>query len=114
MPETTYTRKLLRPQNTNDSMKSEKASDDAKVDIEAREDAESIPPKKTYSQELAVYSGIRKTNASVFTLFMRPFVACLTPVCLWAGLLYGVAITWLVLIATSVAQIFSAPRKSIN
>ncbi|KAI5118632.1 hypothetical protein M0805_006999 [Coniferiporia weirii] len=107
MPETTYHRNGLKP--VEDS--SEKASLE-KVDgteITAREEAVSVPRKKSYLQELSIYNGVYPTKASVATLFIRPFLACLTPVCLWAGLLYGVAITWLVLIATGVAQLFSAP-----
>ena len=71
----------------------------------------SPPKRQTYWQSLAPYSGIRPTSASWFTLFSRPYIASITPVCLWAGIIYGVAITWLVLIATGVAQIFSAPRE---
>jgi hypothetical protein len=79
---------------------------------ETRSSDHRIPTKKTYLQELKVYNGIFPTRVSFWSLLLRPFIACLTPVCLWASLLYGAAITWLVLIATSVAQIFSAPRKS--
>ena len=70
-----------------------------------------VPRPKSYSEELRVYNGVYPNKVSFVALLIRPFIACLTPVCLWAGLLYGVAITWLVLIATSVAQIFSAPRE---
>lgn len=111
-----YRRKLQLPgqevPNPN-SISDPKSSLSEKGDIEANENVYtvSIPPKKTYLQELKVYNGVNPTRASVLTLLLRPFVACLTPVCLWAGLVYGIAITWLVLIATSVAQLFSAPRK---
>lgn len=90
-----------------------KLSVNEKGDVEANEKSStvSITPKKTYLQELKVYNGVNPTKASVFGLLVRPFIACLTPVCLWAGLVYGVAITWLVLIATAVAQLFSAARK---
>ena len=114
VPETTYIRKQpnTRKGQTVSSSKdgsTEKVDSDKQVE-EAREEALSIPRKKTYIEELAVYNGVFPTKASVPALLMRPFIACLTPVCLWAGLIYGVAITWLVLIATSVAQLFSAPR----
>jgi len=113
MPETTYHRSSapsVVPASKNAEGVSEKSDIDQMSDAEARpEDAAAIPRKKSYRQELSVYDGVRPTAVSVWTLLLRPFLACLTPVCLWAGLLYGVAITWLVLIATSVAQIFSAP-----
>lgn len=73
-----------------------------------------LPVKKSFWQEMKPYSGIYPTRVSFLNLLLRPFLACFTPVCLWASLLYGVAITWLVLIATSVAQIFSAPRESVQ
>lgn len=89
-----------------------------KVDVATSEhtvDQESgkvpTPLKKGYVEELAVWNGVYPTRASTMELLIRPFVACLTPVCLWAALLYGVAITWLVLIATSVAQLFSVARE---
>lgn len=96
---------------------SQKSGDEEKPEVDVKEEVKEeaspnpIPRKKTYLEELVVFEGIRTTRVSFLTLILRPFIACLTPVCLWAGLVYGVAITWLVLIATAVAQIFSGPRK---
>ena len=107
VPETMYHRHVQLPGVP-------KSATSEKDDIEANENSSTatIPPrKKSYAQELKVYNGVHPTKASVWNLLGRPFVACLTPVCLWAGLVYRVAITWLVLIATAVAQLFSAPRK---
>ncbi|KAL5498209.1 hypothetical protein ACEPAH_2339 [Sanghuangporus vaninii] len=113
VPETTYHRKIIpnpsgKKTGSIDKGSTEKVDSEKRVE-EAREDAISVPSKKTYLEELSIYNGIYPTKASVPALLIRPFIACLTPVCLWAGLIYGVAITWLVLIATSVAQLFSAP-----
>lgn len=108
MPETSYHRKPPAENRRGD--RQEQSEDEKKIEIEVREDTSSIPRKKSYLEELSIYNGIHPTNASVLTLLVKPFLACLTPVCLWAGLLYGVAITWLVLIATGIAQVFSAPR----
>ncbi|KAL5525242.1 hypothetical protein ACEPAF_9111 [Sanghuangporus sanghuang] len=113
VPETTYHRKVVpnlggKKTGSMDKGSTEKVDSEKRVE-EAREDAISVPHKKTYLEELSVYNGVYPTKASVPALLVRPFIACLTPVCLWAGLIYGVAITWLVLIATSVAQLFSAP-----
>ena len=114
MPETTYTHKPLhgpgRLGEKKDDTSSQKSGE--KTEIEAREDQPLTPRKKSYLEELRVYNGIRPTRASVITLLIRPFIVCLTPVCLWAGLVYGIAITWLVLIATSVSQLFTAARES--
>ena len=91
-----------------------KAVDPEKQIVEVHDDvdASSVPQRKSFFEDFAPWSGIvYPTRASVASLLVRPFLACLTPVCLWAGLIYGVAITWLVLIATSVAQLFSASRE---
>ena len=121
VPETTH----QREKNSSDTGSSEKASinttnHDKKDEIKITEnslDQESarptLPPKKSYFAELAVWNGVYQTRATTMELLLRPFIACLTPVCLWAALLYGVAITWLVLIATGVAQLFSASRKAL-
>ncbi|EJD04924.1 MFS general substrate transporter [Fomitiporia mediterranea MF3/22] len=118
-PETTYHRIVpgLVPTapNESESQKSSKENiDPEKAKTSATEHIISIPQKKSYLQELSVYNGIYPTKASVCNLLLRPFIACLTPVCLWASLLYGVAITWLVLIATSVAQLFSGPPYNFD
>ncbi|KZS96641.1 MFS general substrate transporter [Sistotremastrum niveocremeum HHB9708] len=121
MPETTYQRAPIAATSEplRDAQSTErKSDDDVRVDDgEKRESptgsvinsSSAVPAKKTYLQELSVWNGVYPDTPSVMTLLWRPVIACVTPVCLWAGLLYGVAITWLVLIATSVAQIFSAP-----
>lgn len=109
VPETTYLRSYAPPSSPISRMDSE--VEKAKMEVQS----DSVPPapvKKTYMQELSFYNGIYPTKVSVLTLLARPFIACVTPVTLWAGLLFGIAISWLVVIATSVAQIFSAPRKS--
>lgn len=116
MPETSYQRNPIVPKK--DDVASRKSGDEEKPDVDTKEEVKEealphpIPRKKTYIEELVIFEGIRPTRVSFLTLILRPFIACLTPVCLWAGLVYGVAITWLVLISTAVAQIFSAPRKS--
>ena len=108
MPETTYHR---RNEATTERSSVENIDKDSeKQSIEQREQGFSNyrPQKKSYFEELKIYNGVYPTKASIGALLARPFIACLTPVCLWAGLVYGVAITWLVLIATSVSQLFSA------
>lgn len=109
-PETTYHRDIVKPLTEKDS--SAENNESEKASTEAREESSpTVPRKRTYLEELSVYNGIYSTKASIWRLLARPFVACLTPVCLWASLLYGVAISWLVLISTAVAQLFSAARK---
>ncbi|THG97134.1 hypothetical protein EW145_g7668, partial [Phellinidium pouzarii] len=118
MPETSYRRgaPIIPAAESSEKPSIEKLDAPADVDVEAvradtsdtRSAPASIPRRKSYLRSLAVYNGVYPTKASVPTLLLRPLLSLLTPVCLWASLLYGVAITWLVLISTSVAQLFSA------
>ena len=110
MPETTYHRDTVDPSKRNELNVERCDRDSEKHSIEQREQglASYHPQRKTFLEEMKIYNGVYPTKASVLALLTRPFIACLTPVCLWAGLVYGVAITWLVLIATSVSQLFSA------
>lgn len=119
VPETTYQRdKTSSANGSSEKASIDTSNNDKKDEINITEhslDQEgaqpTLPPKKSYLAELAVWNGVYQTRATTMELLLRPFIACLTPVCLWAALLYGVAITWLVLIATGVAQLFSASRK---
>ena len=122
MPETTFLRSALQlespssidsPTHSNKAVVDSKKQMDFSASIYEKENASSVSPpaQRTYWQSLSPWNGTLPTSVSFTTLLLRPFLACITPVCMWASLLYGVAITWLVLISTSVAQIFSAPRE---
>ncbi|EPQ53290.1 MFS general substrate transporter [Gloeophyllum trabeum ATCC 11539] len=127
MPETTYYRSQVinvhLPVNHNQSVQEAKADSEATVDIEKQEPSVRLesaepesdaPRKKSYIQELAVFSGVYPTRVSFLALVWRPIESLATPIVLWAGLVYGVAITWLVLLATSVSQLFSAPPYNFD
>jgi len=114
VPETTYFRGGLVTNNNTE--RSDSASGESKIlDVFPDKEKGSARTvsyrKKPYLQNLKVYNGVYPTKASFWKLLLRPFVACLTPVCLWACLLYGTAVSWLAMIATSVSQNFSAPRE---
>lgn len=120
MPETTFHRQIIITSGEKDSRNNEVSSGMSHLKIiqvtalnETQSSNARAGKKRTYFEELKVFRGIFPTKVSFWNLLLRPFIACVTPICLWAGLLYGVAITWLVLIATSVAQIFSAPRERV-
>ncbi|EPQ60393.1 MFS general substrate transporter [Gloeophyllum trabeum ATCC 11539] len=116
MPETTYYRSQVIPaiqngQDIKDDSTVEKQEPSVKL-----ESAElpAPPRKKSYAQELSIFSGIYPTRVSLLALVWRPIESLATPIVLWAGLVYGVAITWLVLLATSVSQLFSAPPYNFD
>ena len=94
---------------------SEKSTDEKEVVLDsiAKEEGPlgSTRRRKSYRQELAIFNGIYPTKASILTLASRPFIAWLTPVGLWASLLYGTAVSWPVVLAAAVAQIFATPRS---
>ena len=66
------------------------------------------PPKKPWIQTLRPFSG-RYTSESFFKLFLRPFPLFLHPAVLWAALIQGVIIGWLVLVGVILASVFQTP-----
>jgi hypothetical protein len=62
-------------------------------------------PKKTWVQELAVFTG-RKTDESFWKLALRPFPLFLQPAFLWACLIQGTLIGWTVFIGVIMAEFF--------
>ncbi|KLO08371.1 putative cycloheximide resistance protein [Schizopora paradoxa] len=124
MPETTYHRHLNLPTIHPNNGRVESGSEDfekkgdAELVSEVRSsdapqplESSSKHSLKAYLESLAIFNQdvIAGSDKSSFGyLLVRPFVACLTPVCFWASLLYGFGITWLTVLAICVAQIFSA------
>lgn len=67
-----------------------------------------IPRKHSYAHELAV---IRKGDPSVNLLrvFLRPFVLLAYPTVVWSCLIYGMALSWNVILGSTIAQLFAPP-----
>jgi hypothetical protein len=101
MPETRYHRadllSTLKPQGSDNDFK---GTTEAKEDY-PREVRSEIPAKKTFVQELAIFSGIHPTRNSILMLLAQPFILLFSPGLIWAGIVYGLGITWIVLLATS-------------
>ncbi len=129
MPETTYHRISLRSSTETGHLRvgSESQDLEKKVDIEVyRVDSlgalqpqltAAEPRRKTFLEGLAIFNHdvIAGADKSSFAyLLVRPFIACLTPVCFWASLLYGFGVTWLEVVAFAVSQIFEARRESLS
>ncbi|KIW99597.1 uncharacterized protein Z518_11010 [Rhinocladiella mackenziei CBS 650.93] len=71
-------------------------------------EVESPVPKKTFVQELKFWSkGDPKVN--LLHTFLRPFVLLAYPTVLWSCCIYGLALSWNVILGAIVAQLFSPP-----
>jgi hypothetical protein len=75
------------------------------VDLEVVADATSYPPRKTWSQSLAVFSGIH-TRESLFHMFIRPIGLIMIVPILWATLVFAVTVAFLVAVSTNIAPAF--------
>ncbi|KAL3455060.1 major facilitator superfamily domain-containing protein [Aspergillus heterothallicus] len=69
---------------------------------------EHTPAKKGYVQELVFCSAVDR-ETSLWKLFKRPFVLLAYPTVLWASLVYGMSLSWNVILGALVAQLFGPP-----
>jgi hypothetical protein len=70
-------------------------------------------PKNSYTKELLPWSGYWD-HVSFWRTLLRPFAMILSPIVMWATLLFTVCISWLVLISITLSQIFSAPPYNFS
>lgn len=61
--------------------------------------------KKTFVQELA-YCSTTESQLNLFKIFLRPFVLMAFPTVLWASALYGMSLSWNLILGATVAQLF--------
>ena len=66
----------------------------------------SIPPKKTYLQNLKIFSGTY-TEETFWRLFIRPFALILLPPVLWCSLVQSVTIGFIVAVTSNVASAYA-------
>jgi len=76
--------------------------------LEATSSAAAPPPKKTFVQELAVYTG-KYEDANIIKLLVGPFITLLNLGTLWEAATSGVLTMWYVTSGISQAEIFAAP-----
>ncbi|CAG8189118.1 unnamed protein product [Penicillium olsonii] len=75
---------------------------------------ESSPvPKKTFTEELKFWSS-GDPNVNLLHVFLRPFVLLAYPTVLWSCFIYGMALSWNVILGASVAQLFAPPPYGFN
>ncbi|KAF8466523.1 major facilitator superfamily domain-containing protein [Gautieria morchelliformis] len=116
MPETVYKRKpipLTQPNHFGTESETHQASEKDEIKSppsSAEEGGQGASiPMRSYLQSLRVFSGRHNIGESPWLLVWRPFALLSSPTVLWAILVYGTAITWLVFVAAALAQLFSGP-----
>ncbi|KAF8588854.1 MFS general substrate transporter [Ramaria rubella] len=121
MPETVYKRQFIPPMHQTDlSEENEKDRGLDKVESNISPNSAEkggkleFPPMMSYAQSLKIFSGRHNKGESPWILVWRPFALLGSPTVLWAIAVYGTAITWLVFIATAVAQLFSGPPYNFS
>lgn len=62
--------------------------------------------EKSYIRELAFCSTVEK-QANLWKIFLRPVILVLYPTILWASVVYGMSLSWNVILGVLVAQLFS-------
>ena len=110
MPETKYTQP--RPSIYASEQLPEKDGKDAMMNVQSTESPESVP-KKTYLQELKPW-GTSDANVSFVKTLLRPFVLYTYPTVLWACFVYGLALSYNVILGATVAQMFTPPSVPLE
>ncbi len=67
----------------------------------------------TYVRSLALFTG-RYTDAAIWKIFARPFIMFFYPCVLWAFLIYGTTLTWIVVFSVVNGVIFTAPPYNFS
>ena len=117
MPETKYTR--ARPSITGSSSLGEDVDTKFAVDHHERseqrtgsspasEEGPGTTRSKRYFQSLAFWSK-GDPNVNLFHAFIRPFILVFYPTVLWSSFVYGMSLSWNVILGATVAQLFAPP-----
>ncbi len=104
-PETNYVRDITSSSTGSELSISEEKTGTSAEFVENGMSA-SIPKRKTYLQELKIFSG-SYTNESLVNLFLRPIALVVLPPVLWGSLIMSVTIGFLVAVTSNVAPAYS-------
>jgi hypothetical protein len=104
-PETSYNRDITA---NSDSSETALAHEKTSSSVEYIENGSSagIPKRKTYLQELKIFSGTY-TNESLLNLFVRPLALIVLPSVLWGSLVMSVTIGFIVAVTSNVAPAYA-------
>lgn len=110
MPETKFTGQ--RPDVFQDSRTIDGKSDGKNEQMFVEEAPNTIPPK-TWVEELKFWSrGDPEIN--LWHIFLRPFVLLAYPTVVWSCFIYGLALSWNVILGALVAQLFAPAPYGFN
>jgi hypothetical protein len=116
-PETTYLRDTRYNTDLTGADAPEVMGLESKPDVEKPvEHAErdiNVPAKKTFVQELAVYTGVYSQD-SIFKFLAGPFLTLLNPAACYAVIASGLLNSWYVGSAIILAGIFAGPPWTFN
>ncbi|ETN42062.1 uncharacterized protein HMPREF1541_04001 [Cyphellophora europaea CBS 101466] len=128
-PETTYIRDtryetdIVRDENLEElaavekglatTQHTEKAHPSSNSSQQEESATPAVPAKKTFVQELAVYTGVY-SHDSIFKFLIGPFVCLLNPAACYAILASGLLNSWYVGSAIILAGIFAGPPWTFN
>ena len=118
VPETTFRRRKPHTiAHTNEKHSSTEAIDPEKepssTDLESSPSPTSTPRKMSYARSLRFYSG-RYTSSPFWKIFLRPLIVFWYPAVLWAFLIYGTTLTWIVVFSVVNASVFTAPPYNFS
>jgi len=122
VPETAYRRQSyeerLRVAIADDSKRESQEKKDATVEQKETLTAVSetgiqSEPKDSFLRSLRFYTGVY-TETPLWKIFLRPMVIFWYPAVLWAFLLYGATLTWIVVFSVVNAVIFTAPPYNFS
>lgn len=66
-------------------------------------------PRHSYTEQLRIFDGQRKTDDSFWKLLLRPFPLYFHPAVVWGCLVQGVIIGWTVMVGVIISFIFISP-----
>ncbi|TGJ79989.1 hypothetical protein E0Z10_g8777 [Xylaria hypoxylon] len=122
VPETAYRRQSfeesLRAARMNDPKGELQEKKEASVEqnehsLTEPETGIQVEKKDSFLRSLRFYNGVY-TDTPLWKIFLRPFVIFWYPAVLWAFLLYGVTLTWIVVFSVVNAVIFTAPPYNFS
>jgi MFS family permease len=115
MPETKFTghRPTIVP--SDHPLPSEKASALSHLEklgdkdfLATHEECQTSIPKHSRIRSLAPW-GKNDPNVSLLRAFLRPFILMAYPTVIWSCVIYGLALSWNVVLGSTVAQLFAPP-----
>jgi hypothetical protein len=115
MPESAFVRRdAINIDTSEKTIEVDEPEKDTAVQIENRQTAAGTSEvQRSYSKEILPWNGYWD-HVSFWRTLLRPFVMILSPIVMWATLLFTICISWLVLISITLSQIFSAPPYNFS